>query len=33
MEPDLILKDFILAFHPEALKDYTPKYYRVIRDK
>lgn len=33
MEPDLILKDFIFAFHPEALKDYTPKYYRVIRDK
>ncbi|RRD00283.1 ABC transporter substrate-binding protein [Prevotella sp. OH937_COT-195] len=29
MEPDILLKDFIKAFHPEVLKDYTPKYYKL----
>jgi iron complex transport system substrate-binding protein len=32
MEPDLVLKDFIKAFHPELLSDYSPKYYKVIKD-
>lgn len=31
MEPDFVLKDFIKAFHPDLLKDYTPKYYKVIK--
>ncbi len=30
MEPDLVLKDIIHAVHPDVLKDYTPKYYRLI---
>ena len=29
MEPDILLKDFIKAFHPELLKDYKPKYYKL----
>ena len=32
MEPDLVLKDFIKAFHPELLSDYSPKYYKVIKE-
>lgn len=31
MEPDFVLKDFIKAFHPDLLKGYTPKYYKVIK--
>lgn len=31
MEPDLILSDFIKAFHPELLPDYTPKYYEILK--
>ena len=31
MEPDFVLKDFIKAFHPDLLNDYTPKYYKVIK--
>ena len=30
MEPDILLKDFIQAFHPGVLKDHTPKYYKLI---
>ena len=30
MEPDTILLDFIHAFHPNILKDYQPKYYKVL---
>lgn len=30
MEPDLVLKDFIKAFHPQALNDYQPKYYHLM---
>jgi len=26
----LVLKDIIHAVHPDVLKDYTPKYYRLI---
>ena len=32
MEPDLVLKDFIRAFHPELLPQYEPKYYKMIRE-
>lgn len=31
MEPDLVLKDIIKAVHPEALSDYEPKYYWLIK--
>ena len=34
-EPDLLLKDFVLAFHPEVLENevYTPKYFYVLKDE
>lgn len=31
MEPHYLLADFIKAFHPEILPNYTPKYYKIIR--
>ncbi len=31
IEPDIILSDFIKAFHPELLPDYTPKYYEILK--
>ena len=30
MEPDTVLLDFIHAFHSDILKDYQPKYYKVL---
>ena len=30
LEPQVILKDFIAAFHPELFPDYKPVYYRVL---
>lgn len=34
-EPDMLLKDFVLAFHPEMLanEDYTPKYFYILKDE
>ena len=34
-EPDLLLKDFVLAFHPEVLENevYMPKYFYVLKDE
>ena len=34
-EPDLLLKDFVLAFPPEVLENevYTPKYFYVLKDE
>jgi len=32
MEPDLLLSDFIKAFHPELLPDYTPVYYNLLKE-
>ena len=34
-EPDLLLKDFVLAFHPEMLanEDYMPKYFYRLKDE
>lgn len=31
MEPDVVLKDFIKAFHPELLPDYKPVYYSRLK--
>jgi len=31
LEPQVILKDFIAAFHPELFSDYKPVYYHVLR--
>lgn len=31
VEPDLVLSDFIKAFHPELLPDYTPRYYEILK--
>lgn len=31
MEPDVLLKDFIKAFHPDVLPQYEPKYYLLMR--
>lgn len=31
LEPHRILADFVKAFHPEVLPDYTPKYYHLIK--
>ena len=30
LEPQVVLKDFIFAFHPELFPDYNPVYYRVL---
>lgn len=32
VEPDVLLADYIKAFHPDLLTDYTPKYYSVLKD-
>lgn len=34
-EPDILLKDFVYAFHPEMLdnEDYTPKYFYRLKDE
>lgn len=32
MEPDLLLSDFIKAFHPALLPDYQPVYYNLLKD-
>ncbi|MBO7110994.1 MAG: ABC transporter substrate-binding protein, partial [Bacteroidaceae bacterium] len=31
MEPELVLSDFIKAFHPELLPDYQPHYYEILK--
>lgn len=31
MEPHIMLADFVKAFHPELLPDYTPKYYEFLK--
>lgn len=32
VEPDVLLKDFVAIFHPEAVeKDYKPKYYYLLK--
>lgn len=31
MEPHIMLADFVKAFHPELLPDYTPKYYEYLK--
>lgn len=31
MEPDLLLADFIKAFHPDLLPDYQPVYYNLLK--
>ena len=31
LEPDMILKDFIKAFHPELLPGYEPVYYKLMK--
>ena len=31
LEPQVVLKDFIVAFHPNLFPDYKPVYYRVLR--
>lgn len=31
VEPEVILADFIYAFHSELLPDYTPKYYELLK--
>ncbi len=30
VEPHYLLADFVKAFHPEILPDYTPRYYKII---
>lgn len=30
LEPHILLSDFVKAFHPEILPQYTPKYYNVL---
>lgn len=30
VEPDVVLADFIKAFHPDLLPDYEPVYYRLL---
>jgi len=30
LEPQVVLKDFIFAFHPELLPNYKPVYYKVL---
>lgn len=33
-EPDLLLKDFVFAFHPEMIEDdYVPKYFYRLKDE
>ena len=34
-EPDILLKDFVLAFHPEMMRneDYLPKYFYRLKDE
>lgn len=32
MEPELVLSDFIKVFHPELLPDYTPHYYKLLKE-
>ena len=34
-EPDILLKDFVFAFHPEMMRDedYCPKYFYKLRDE
>jgi len=32
LEPDIILADFIKAFHPELLQDHQPKYFKILRN-
>lgn len=29
--PDLLLEDFVKAFHPELLPDYEPKFYELLK--
>ncbi len=31
VEPDVLLKDFIAILHPEVIKGYHPKYYRLLK--
>ncbi len=32
VEPDVLLKDFVVIFHPELVEaDYQPKYYRLLK--
>ena len=30
-EPEVLLEDFVKAFHPELLPDYQPKYYELLK--
>ncbi|WP_108821929.1 ABC transporter substrate-binding protein [Dysgonomonas sp. Marseille-P4361] len=32
IHPDYILKDIAYVFHPELFQDYTPKYYKKVKD-
>jgi ABC-type Fe3+-hydroxamate transport system, periplasmic component len=34
-EPDILLKDFVFAFHPEMMQneDYSPKYFYILKDE
>lgn len=31
VQPHLLLADFVKAFHPEILKNYEPRYYKLIK--
>lgn len=30
-EPEVLLEDFVKAFHPELIPDYQPKYYELLK--
>ncbi len=30
-EPEILLEDFVKAFHPELLPDYQPKFYEILK--
>lgn len=32
LHPDYLLKDLVWVFHPELLPDYTPRYYRKMKE-
>ena len=31
VQPQLLLADFVKAFHPELLPTYEPKYYKLLK--
>ena len=31
LEPHRLLSDFVKAFYPEVLPNYTPKYYKIMK--